>query len=42
MTTLPIFEIRLNQDQVPLYEDEKSSQLLELAKLEDWEDDVGW
>ena len=42
MTILLFFNIRTNQDQVTTDEDEKLSQLLELAKLEDQEDGVGW
>ena len=41
MTTLPLFKIRTNQDQVPPDEDEESSRLLKLAKSEDQEDGVG-
>ena len=40
MTTLPLFKIRTNQDRVPLNEDEKLSQLLGLARLEDQEHGV--
>ena len=38
MTTLSLFKIKTNQDQVAPDEDEKSSQLLGLARLEDQED----
>ena len=41
MTTLPLFKIRTDQDQMPSDKDEKLSQLLGLAKSEDQEDDVG-
>ena len=41
MMTLPLFQIRTDQDQVPSDKDEKLSQLLKLARLEDQEDGVG-
>ena len=42
MTTLPLFIIRINQDQMLPDKDEESSKLLELVKSEDQEDGVGW
>ena len=42
MTTLPLFKIKTNYNQVPPDENEKSSQLLGLAKSEDQEDGVRW
>lgn len=41
MTTLPFFEIRTNQDQVPLDKDDESSKLPGLARSEDQEKGVG-
>ena len=41
MTTLPLFKIRTDKDQVPPDEDRKLSQLLGLVKSEDQEDAVG-
>ena len=41
MTTLPLFKIRINKDQVPPDKDKKSSQFLEFATFEDQEDGVG-
>ena len=35
MTTLPLFKIKTNQDQVPLDKDREFLQLLRLARLED-------
>ena len=40
MTTLPLFKIRTNQNQVPPDEDRELSQLLGFARLEDQEDGV--
>ena len=42
MTTLPLFKISTDQDQVPPDEDKELSELLGLAKLEDQEDGIEW
>ena len=41
MTTLFLLKIRTDQDQIPLDEDKKFSQLLGLARLENQEGDEG-
>ena len=41
MTTLPLFKIKTDQDQVPSDENEELSQLLGFARSEDQEDGVG-
>ena len=42
MTTLPLFKIRTNKDQVPPDKDGELLQLLGLARPEDQEDGMGW
>ena len=42
MTTLPLFKIRTDQDQVPLDKDVELLQLLRLAKSKDQEDSIRW
>ena len=42
MMTLPLFKIKIDQNQVPLDKDGELSQLLGLAKSEDQKDGVRW